>query len=142
MPLKSFFQTGNDVILSKLAQFIQTNMRTSGKILNPSLKRQIQKTLAQVVVDINSLEEAEEFLKDFFTKAELQVFSKRFAIVYWLKKERSYENIKRNLKVSSATIADMTKLLKKEGVKNAIKKIEAEEWANKWVEKIKRFVKK
>lgn len=117
-------------------------MRTSGKILNPSLERQIKKTLAQVVVDINSQEEAERFLKDFFTKAELQVFSKRFAIVYWLKKERSYENIKRNLKVSSATIAGMTKLLKKEGIKNAIKKMEAEEWANKWVEKIKRFTKK
>lgn len=116
-------------------------MRTSGKTLNPSLERQIQKTLAQVIVDINSPKEAERFLKDFFTKAELQVFSKRFAIIYWLKKQRSYENIKRNLKVSSATIADMTRLLKKEGIKNAIKKMEAEEWANKWVEKIKRFTK-
>lgn len=114
-------------------------MRTSSKILNPSFERQIRKTLSQVLTDINSLEDAELFLKDFFTDAETTVFSKRLAIFYWLKKGRSYENIKTNLKVSSATIADMSKIMEKKGIKLAIKKIEAEEWANKWTEKIKKF---
>jgi len=115
-------------------------MRRSKQILNKSLKNQIQKTFFQVISDMKNLEEVETFLKDFFTDAELEVFSKRLAISYWLKKGRSYTNIKRNLKVSSATIADSVTTLKKKGVQLGLKKIEAEEWASKWSERIKKYL--
>lgn len=116
-------------------------MRTSSLKLNQSLKREIQRTLAQVICDIKTPEEAGEFLKDFLTDAELEVFAKRLSVAYWLKKKRSYTNIKNNLKVSSATIADVSSQMDKKGFILAVKKIEAEEWANKWVEKIKKFIK-
>ena len=58
-----------------------------------------------------------------------------------LKKERSYENIKNNLKVSSATIASVQSMVGKPGFQLALKKIEAEEWASKWEEKIKKYIK-
>ena len=58
------------------------------------------------------------------------------AIAYYLKKGRSYANIKENLKVSSATIASVQEITDTKGVQLAIKKVEAEEWANKWSEKI------
>jgi len=117
-------------------------MRTSDRILNKSLKNQIIKTLAQLIADLKSPSEAEEFLKDFFNDKELETYSKRLAVIYWLKKKRSYENIKENLKVSSATIATTQTMLEKPGIKLALTKIEAEEWANQWTEKIKKFVKK
>ena len=117
-------------------------MRTSQYKLNASLKNQIEKTLAQTVADLNKLHESETFLKDFFTNAELETFSKRLAIAYWLKKGRSYANIKQNLKVSSATIADVSVQMSKKGFILALKKIEAEEWANQWVEKFQKFVNK
>ena len=104
-------------------------MRTSDRKLNPSLKRQIIKTLAQTFADIKNLNEGEIFLNNFFTKAEIETFAKRLAVAYWLKKGRSYSNIKENLKVSSATIADVSSLLSNPGFSLAIKKIEAEEWA-------------
>jgi hypothetical protein len=44
------------------------------------------------------------------------------------------------LKVSSATIAEVSSSMKSPGFARALKKIEAEEWANQWVEKIKKFV--
>ena len=115
-------------------------MRTSDIKLNPSLKGRLIKTLAQTLVDIKELNESETFLKDFFNDSELETFAKRLSIAYWLTKKRSYNNIKQNLKVSSATIAVIEKLMRKEGFNKAIKNIEAEEWANVWAEKIKKFV--
>jgi uncharacterized protein YerC len=117
-------------------------MRTSNQRLNPSFKNQIEKTLAQVVADLGNIDEASTFMHDFFNESELETFVKRLAVVYWLKKGRSYANIKQNLKVSSATIASAQSTINKPGIKLALKKMEAEEWANVWTEKIKKFVRK
>lgn len=117
-------------------------MRTSNKALNPSLKKQIETTFAQMITDLKDISETKMFLKDFFNNSENETFAKRVAIAYWLKKGRSYNNIKDNLKVSSATIASVQSMMEKPGFKLAIKKIEAEEWANQWAEKIKKFVHK
>lgn len=116
-------------------------MRTSQRKLNPSLKRQLIETFTQAISDLKGRTEVHTFLKDFFTDAEMEVFSKRLAIAYWLKKNRSYANIKNNLKVSSATIANVHESLEKPGYKLALKKIEAEEWANQWSKRIKKFIK-
>jgi len=117
-------------------------MRISEKKINPSLKKEIERVLSQAVADIRNLEEANQFLSDFFTSSESEAFARRLAIGYWLKKGRSYNNIKENLKVSSATIATVQEMLEKPGFQMILKKVEAEEWANQWAEKIKKFVKK
>lgn len=108
-------------------------MRTSDRKLNPLLRKQFVRTLTQLFCDLNKFDEVETFLHDFFTDAELETFSKRFAIAYWLKKGRSYSNIKQNIKVSSATVAEISVQTQKKGFKLALKKVEAEEWANKWL---------
>jgi len=118
----------------------KTGMRVSDRKLNPSLKGQIIKIFAQTLADLKDQKEAHSFLKDFLTDAEIETFAKRLAIAYWLKKGRSYANIKQNLKVSSATIADISSILETQGIKIALEKIEAEEWANQWAKKIKKFV--
>lgn len=117
-------------------------MRVSEQKLHPSLKNQITKTLAQTLVDLKDIEESETFLSDFFNENELETFAKRLSIAYWLKKGRSYTNIRQNLKVSSATIASVQGLMDRLGIKLALKKIEAEEWASIWSEKIRKFVRK
>ncbi len=117
-------------------------MRISDRTLNLSLRNQITKTLAQLLVDLNDIKETNIFLEDFFNEGELETYAKRLAVAYWLKKGRSYSNIRENLKVSSATIASVEKLMKKSGFVLALKKIEAEEWANVWAEKIQKFVRK
>jgi len=117
-------------------------MRRSDRKLNPSLKTQIVKAFAQVVGDLKSMDEAYEFLIDFFTESELETYSKRLATAYWLRKGRSYTNIKTNLKVSSATIAEVSSQLDSKGYKLAIKKMEAEEWANQWADKFNSIKKK
>lgn len=112
------------------------------KKINPSLKRQLAKTLAQTVTDLKDLDETHTFFSDFLTESEYEAFAKRLAIAYWLRKGRSYSNIKQNLKVSSATIATVQSMMKTEGFRLALKKIEAEEWANLWSERIRKLVRR
>ncbi len=115
-------------------------MRTSTKKINPSLNNQIMKTLAQTISNLKDLHESDIFLQDFLTASEYESLARRLAIAYWLKKGRSYSNIKQNLKVSSATVAAVQSMMDSQGVQLALKKIEAEEWANIWSERIKKFV--
>lgn len=92
-----------------------------------------------MIDDLDSLGEIEMFLKDFFDDAELEKYIKRIAVAYWLKKGRDEENIKINLLVNLKEITEAKKLLKKNGVKLALKKIEADEWANVWAKRIKKL---
>lgn len=116
-------------------------MRTSDRKVNPILKTRIVKTFAQALADLKTPDDAELFLKNFFNESELETFAKRLAVAYWLKKGRSYSNIKENLKVSSATIATVQSLLKTPGFKLVIKQMEAEEWASVWEKRIRKFIK-
>lgn len=109
--------------------------------MNLSLKRQLLKTFAQMIDDLKNPNEIELFLTDFFNDTELEKYVKRISIAYWLKKGRDKENIKRNLLATTKEITEGEKSLKKNGIKLALKKIEAEEWANVWAEKIKKFEK-
>ncbi len=109
--------------------------------MHPSLKRQLFKTFAQMIDDLSSPKEIERFLTDFFTDKELEQYIKRLSSAYWIKKGRDNRNIKQNLRTSPKDIAEAKRFLVSEGGKLAIKKIEAEEWANQWVEKIKKFKK-
>jgi len=109
--------------------------------MNPSLKRQLLRTFSQMIDDLKNPKEIEIFLTDFFDEEELEKYIKRISIAYWLKKGRDEENIKRNLLATSKEISEAEKSLKKEGIKLALKKIEAEEWANVWAERIKKVVK-
>ncbi len=110
--------------------------------MNSSLKRQLLRTFIQMVDDLKDKKEIEKFLTDFFDDTEFEKYIKRLAITYWLKKGRDIENIKTNLLATSKEINQAKGLLKKDGIKLAIKKVEADEWANQWVEKIKKFNKK
>lgn len=110
--------------------------------MNPSLKRQLLKTFSQMVDDFSDPREIEIFLTDFFDDIELEKYIKRMMIAYWLKKGRDNENIKGNLKASSKEISEAQKFLRSEGGKLAIKKIEAEEFANVWAERIQKVLRK
>jgi uncharacterized protein YerC len=115
-------------------------MRIASKKINAVLDRQIKKTFIQLISDISKPQEAEIFLKDFFTGLEHDIFSKRLAVAYWLKNKRTYSNIKQNLKVSTATISAIRKMMQKEGFKLALKKVDADEWAEKWSKRLEKFI--
>ena len=71
-------------------------------------------------------------------------FHQRTSIINEIKLLREYvKEIKETLKVSSATIANIDKMMTKnsDGFTLAFKKIEAEKWASQTVKKISQFVK-
>jgi len=109
--------------------------------MNPSLKKQLFRTFVQMLLDLRDEKEIEIFLKDFFSEEELETYIKRISIAYWIQKGRDEENIKRNLSASPKEILEVKKVMKKGGFKLALKKMDAEEWANVWAEKIKKLAK-
>ena len=90
----------------------------------------------QVLAETGSPEEIQMILNDLLTEAERMALLKRLGIALYLDKGRSYEDIKNNIKVSSATIATVAESLGNEGWQEIIKRIKAEEWANDWTDKI------
>jgi len=104
-----------------------------------ALQKEIVNTFFQTLEDIKTKKDFAVFFKDFLTEKELEAYAKRLAIAYWLKKKRSHENIKTNLKVSKNVIASVEKQLDSEGYKLALKKMDAEDWANTWNSRIKKL---
>ena len=116
-------------------------MRVSKQKVNVTLQKQLFQVLFQLIADIKSPQEAEIVLKDLLSDVELTTVAKRISVAYWLSNNRSYTNIKDNLKVSSASISDIQRDLKKPGWKLVLAKITADEWATAWEQRIKRLIK-
>lgn len=117
-------------------------MQISKKKINPRIEKQIFNIFYQVISDIKTPQEAKAFLEDILTKTELEAFAKRLAVAHYLERGRTYDNIKKNLAVSSATIATVQEQMGKgKGFALALRKIHAEEWADEWVKKISKLVK-
>lgn len=112
------------------------------KSTNTVLQKQLTKTLAQLISDIDTPQEAQTFLEDFFSNEELEKYTKRLGILYWMRKKRTEENIVTNLKATTAEIKLAKRQTQSQGIQQALKRVEAEEWANVWEKKIKEFIKK
>lgn len=109
--------------------------------MNPTLKKTITRTFIQLLSDLKTEKQITTFLTDFFSGEEFETYTRRLAIVYWLKKGRDYNNIQNNLKASLKEIKEVEKSLSSQGLKLALKYLEADEWANIWSERIKKVVK-
>ena len=115
-------------------------MQISKQRVNAILERQLFQTLYQLFADLKTPQEVEAVLKDILSDVELTTVAKRLAVAYWLANGRSYNNIKDNLKVSSASISDIQQGLKRPGWKLALAKVTADEWATHWEQKIKKMI--
>lgn len=109
--------------------------------MNQTLKKEIEKTLATALLDFKNEEEILNFLKEFLTEKELEVLSKRLSVLYWLSKNRTKENIKNNLKVTSKFISENEKLLENKEIQKVLKKIDADAWATKWSSRLRELLK-
>lgn len=111
-------------------------MQVSSKQVNKILERQLFETVYQVLADIADPKETALVLGDLLSEVEKTAMAKRLAIAVYLDKGRSYENIKENLKVSSATIASVAEGMGNPGIQAALRRVKAEEWSEEWSEKI------
>lgn len=118
-------------------------MQLSKTKLNKLVEKQMLAMFSQTIADFQKPEEAEIFLRDFLSKTERISLAKRLITAFFLEKGQSYSFIKKKIKVSSATIANIDKTMRKksQGFILAFQKIEAEKWASQTTKKIKTFVK-
>lgn len=118
--------------------------KTKKEILIPKTEseKETLKTFYQLVVDIKNPQEAEKILTCLLLKSEISLIAKRLKVLKLLSQKISYSQIKKETGVSSATISSLAKLLGERGVHLALKKLRAEEWAEKWEKRIKSLFKK
>ncbi|MFC1727403.1 Trp family transcriptional regulator [Patescibacteria group bacterium] len=116
-------------------------MRLSKKRINKTVELQLYNLFYQVIADLRSTTEAKAFLEGILSKTELEALVKRLGVARLLDQGQSYEEIKKMLKVSSATVATIAEQMKKEkGFEVALKKIRAHQWAGKWAKKISQII--
>jgi TrpR-related protein YerC/YecD len=111
-------------------------VQISKQKLNKILEDQIFDIFSQVLTDLNTKEQAHSLLDDFLTRTEKTTLAKRLAIAHYLERGRSYENIKNTLKVSSATISTVQRMMHSKGFDLLLQKINADQWAEKWSQKL------
>jgi len=119
-------------------------MQVSKKEVNKEIEKKIFNALYRVLADLKKPDEIKAFLEDVLSETERIVVAKRVGIAMYLSKNKSYEAIRTDLKVSSATIASVQKWLEQggEGLGLALKTVEADEWAGEMTEKITGSIKR
>jgi uncharacterized protein YerC len=117
-------------------------MQLSSDPLNKNIEKQLNEMLWGILSEIKSPEQMRLIFGDLLTESEKTALIKRLGTAIYLDKGRSYEDIKTNIKVSSATIAQVSKSLGGAGWVEIIRMIKAEEWAEAWGDKISKGIKK
>lgn len=97
---------------------------------------EIDDIFAQIICDIKNVNEAKAIFSDLLTETERIALSKRLAAALSLTHGKSYEEIKKNFNVSSATIAKVQESLDTPGMKLAIEKAGIDEWADGWAKRL------
>lgn len=108
--------------------------------MNQTLEHSLEKMLLRVMTEIKTEEEMELVVKNLLTEGEWSAVVKRLGIALYLDKGRSYEDIKNNIMVSSATIASVAESLGESGWQEMIRRIKAEDWAESWSKKISGWI--
>lgn len=118
-------------------------MQVSKSRMQKAYKAEMYHIFYQFFADLKNIKEAELFFNDFLTRTEKSALAKRLMIAVYLEQGKSYDYIKKTLKVSSATIASVEKQMKKNktGFALAIKKIDADRWALNVTNKVDSFIK-
>jgi len=113
-------------------------MQITKQKVSPKVQKDILEMFAQLIADISQKEDALVFINDFLTETERIALAKRLAIIFYLDKKMSYQQIRKQIGVSSATIASVQSCLdqKSAGFLLALQYLKAEEWAGKWSQKL------
>jgi Trp operon repressor len=114
-------------------------MQTSNKKLSRKQQREIIRQFVTLISDLRDPDECLAFFESFLTKTEQNVFTKRLGIIWMLNQNKSYDEIKKKLHVSSATISSIANQMEVAGFKLTADKLRIDDWADKWAKKIMDF---
>lgn len=92
--------------------------------------------LYQVLADMSSPEEINDFLTTFISESEVQNLAKKLAIMRMLEQNASYDQIQKELTVSSATVSAMVQTKNHPISQRVLERIEAHSWAEEMAQRI------
>lgn len=102
--------------------------RTAPTAPSTTSNDQLFDQLCRLLANLHREHEVKAFLDQFLTKAEKVTFAKRLGIAQELGSGKSYEQIAKHLKVSSATISGVGSALKSAPVQIAMRYLAADNW--------------
>lgn len=111
-------------------------MQTSNNKLSSQKETDLYVQLVTLLSDIDHPKAMASFLKAFLTDTERSVLSKRIAIFNLLNQNKSYEAIKEELHVSSATISSMADQAHQPAIKSGLERIKRDEQIQSWLKKL------
>jgi uncharacterized protein YerC len=117
-------------------------MQLSNNPLNKNIEKQLSEMMYGILAELQNPEDIKMVMNDVLTEGERLAILKRLGIAVYLDKGRNYEDVKTNIKVSSATIASVAENLGNPGWQEMIRRIKAEDWASEWSGKISERVKR
>ncbi len=87
------------------------------------LENEDVKKLFEVILKLETLVECDDFFTDLFTTKELMAFAQRLKSAELLLKNYTYEEVIKNVNISSATLSRVSKCVQEgNGYKNILKK--------------------
>lgn len=89
--------------------------QVSKYLISDKIQQEIKSIFSETISLLNNQDEIVDFLEDFLSPTERIVLSKRITIALMLKKNYSYEMIKKLIKVSQPTVAAVNLKLKYSG---------------------------
>ena len=99
-----------------------------------------EQLLAATLADIRGEEKMLAFLHSFLSSNEFSQLGTRLAIHAQLEAGKSYEQIQKQLGVSSATISTASQQQKSPAMQMALQLLNLDTWARATAEKIRRYV--
>lgn len=115
-------------------------MRLSKTKLTTATSKQLFDTLCKVLADTKTPEEVHSVLSELLSPTEVVAIMKRVGIAAALSDHQTYQVIKSNLKVSSATIATIQERIIQPGWQKILDKVKLYHAADVWTKKIKRIL--
>jgi Trp operon repressor len=112
-------------------------VQTSNHKLTTHKETELYDQLVTLLADIEHPKAMATFLKTFLTDTERSVLSKRLAIFCLLEQGKSYEEIKDELHVSSATISSMAEQVKQPAITQALDIVKRDRKVHTILERLK-----
>lgn len=112
-------------IFGSIVQTIKLMTKVSRRLLNKELEKHIFELFTQTIAELKNQKDVESFLEDLLSPTEKIMLVKRLAIAILLAKGYTYNAIDDTLKVSRATIMNVSYWLKhgKSGYQQAVERI-------------------
>ena len=117
-------------------------MQVSQNKLSNDSDIELKEDLAILLADLKRPQTMLDFLSTFLSETEMTILSKRLAILKRLHNNHSYEQIQKDLQVSSATISSVAQIKDKDISDDIVQRLQIHDWAERTAHNLRSWLQK